>query len=452
MEITALGHGGLRVSGSATTGLIDPWLDPAGAFFGSWFQLPANDHLATASVLAPDWVVVSSLRGDRVDLQTLARVPAGTPVFVAHPAAPGLVRQLRAQTRLTVEAVTPWARVELHRSGDWLTFIPAAAPAPRTASSTYSVLLSVDGVSLLLCGTTPPTSAQVLRARLAVGDRLDAATVQAADVSWEPMCYDEPDAMLLALSAELRLARFRAVSRFLRVARPGYAVPFGGPPCFLDPELTRHNRWIAPPGILPDPEQVATWLRAALPEQPVTMLLPGDRFFPGDGLILDDPRWNTFSYARLRPYLHDYAHARAVQLSRIHVAFPEPAESLRHAFADHLNHAVEHNPALAGLGPSPVRFEVVGPGGGIWDVHIDGHRHRAELRRAAADVDVWFRVASRWLAAVVAGRISWTELLCSLRFSASRNFGGRGADMVQLLAAADARDEAGLPRGSAAQS
>jgi UDP-MurNAc hydroxylase len=452
MEITALGHGGLRISGSTTSGLLDPWLDPAGAFFGSWFQLPANDHLATASVLAADWVAVSSPRADRLDTQTLGRVPAGTPVFLARPVAPSRVRQLRADTGLAVETVAPWARVELHPSGDWLTFIPGSAPAAGAEYPMASVLLSVDGVSLLMCGATPPTSAQVLRARQAVGDRLDAATVQAADVSWEPICYDEPDAVLRALSAESRLARFQAMSTFLRDAQPGIAVPFGGPPCFLDPELTRHNRWIAPPGILPDPEQVANWLRAALPEQPVSTLLPGDRFFPADGLTLDDPRWNSFSYARLRSYLRDYAYARAVQLSRVHAAFPDPDLSLRDAFTEYLNHAIEQHPARAAVEWSPVRFEVSGPGGGTWDVHIDGHRHRVELRHAAVDVDVWFRVASRWLAALVAGRISWAELLCSLRFSASRNFRGRGDHILQLLAGADGRDEIEVPRGSAAPS
>jgi UDP-MurNAc hydroxylase len=54
MEITALGHAGLRISGTATTGLVDPWLSTSGAFLGSWYQLPANDHLATDAVLRPD--------------------------------------------------------------------------------------------------------------------------------------------------------------------------------------------------------------------------------------------------------------------------------------------------------------------------------------------------------------------------------------------------------------
>jgi hypothetical protein len=67
------------------------------------------------------------------------------------------------------------------------------------------------------------------------------------------------------------------------------------------------------------------------------------------------------------------------------------------------------------------------------------------------DVDVWFRVASRWLAAVVTGRMSWSELLGSLRFSASRNFGERGDDVMQLLAGADRHETEGV-RGSTAPS
>ncbi len=82
MEIMSLGHAGLRVAGTKTIGLVDPWFDPSGAFLASWFPLPDNRHLLGSALLHPDWVVVTGDGGDRCDPTTLARIQPGTPTFV----------------------------------------------------------------------------------------------------------------------------------------------------------------------------------------------------------------------------------------------------------------------------------------------------------------------------------------------------------------------------------
>jgi UDP-MurNAc hydroxylase len=433
MEITSLGHAGLRVSGARTTGLIDPWLTTRGAFLGSWHQLPANDHLATHELLSPDWVAISHDHQDHLDLSTLARVPAGTPVFVPEYPSKRLARLILCHTRLRVVEVGAWARVPIDDSGGWLTFIPEQSPMCHDAA----VLVSIDGTSLLDCNDARLTAAQTRRAALVLGDRIDVMTVQTSGASWHPVCYDYPEALERAISAQKRRAKWVAVQRLLQATAPRTAIPNAGPPCFLDPTLSHHNRALAPPGIFPDQEQTASWLRERLPQQTVRTLLPGDRFLPAAELVIDDPHWEGFSFQRLRPYLRDYAHARAIDLSRVHTDFPPGDDTLGERFAEHFARLGELSDYFLQQISMTVRFEVEGPGGGRWDVHIGPERIRVDLDGRAREHQYRFRVASRWIKPVVDGTVGWEDLFLSLRFSARRDPDVYNDYFVGLLKHAD---------------
>jgi len=433
MEITALGHAGLRISGTETTGLVDPWLSTSGAFLGSWHQLPANDHLATDAVLQPDWVVVSHDHQDHLDLGVLARIPAGTPVYVPTYPSKRLVRLITSQTRLRVVEVEPWTTVELDDAGSWLTFVREYSPMCHDAA----VLLSVDGVSVLDCNDARLTAAQTLRAEQLVGQPIDVMTVQTSGASWHPICYEYPEEVMLRVSAQKRRAKLHAVQTLLRATAPRVVVPFAGPPCFLDPSLAGLNRWLQPPGIFPTQDQTATWLRERLPDQPIVTLLPGDILVPRERLTLEDPHWQDFSFGRLREYLRDYAHARAVDLSRVYTKYQEPDDTLGERFAAHFAHLGELSQYFLREIDMTVRFEVDGPAGGRWDVALRPSGVRVDLHGRSSSVQYRFRLASRWLAAVIDGRIGWEDLLLSFRFSATRDPDVYNDYLIGLLKHAD---------------
>jgi UDP-MurNAc hydroxylase len=433
MEITALGHAGLRIGGFATTGLVDPWLSTSGAFLGSWHQLPSNDHLATDAVLRPDWVAISHDHQDHLDLGVLARIPAGTPVYVPEYPSKRLVRLIASQTRLRVVEVPSWTKVELDDHGSWLTFVCEYSPMCHDAA----VLLSVDGVSVLDCNDARLTAAQTLRAEQLVGQPLDVMTVQTSGASWHPICYEYPEEVMLAVSAQKRRAKLQAVQTLLRATAPRIAVPFAGPPCFLDPALRRLNRWLQPPGIFPTPDQTAAWLHERLPEQRIVTLLPGDILVPREGLTLEDPTWQDFSFGRLREYLRDYAHARAVDLSRVYTRYQLPDDTLGERFAEHFARLGELSPYFLRQIDMTVRFEVEGPGGGRWDVELGPRNVRVDLQGRSSSVQYRFRLASRWLAAVIDGRIGWEDLLLSFRFSATRDPDVYNDYLIGLLKHAD---------------
>ncbi len=433
MEITALGHAGLRISGSATTGLVDPWLSTSGAFLGSWYQLPANDHLATDAVLRPDWVAISHDHQDHLDLGVLKRIPAGTPVYVPVYESKRLVRLITTQTRLRVVEVESWTQVELDDVGSWLTFVREYSPMCHDAA----VLLSVDGVSVLDCNDARLTAAQTLRAEQLVGQQIDVMTVQTSGASWHPICYEYPEQAMRAISAQKRRAKLQAVQALLRATAPRIAVPFAGPPCFLDPALAGLNQWLQPPGIFPTTDQTAAWLRERLPDQHIATLMPGDILVPRERLTLEDPHWQNFSFRNLRDYLRDYTHARAVDLSRAYTRHQVPDDTLGLRFAEHFARLGELSPYFLRQIDMTVRFEVEGPSGGTWDVELGPNRVRVDLHGRSTAVQYRFRLASRWLAAVIDGRVGWEDLLLSFRFSAARDPDVYNDYLIGLLKHAD---------------
>ena len=74
--VTALGHAGLCVEAQGVRLLLDPWVSRSGAFLGSWFPFPDNEHLPGPWLAGADLVVVSHEHLDHLDLDFLAQLPA----------------------------------------------------------------------------------------------------------------------------------------------------------------------------------------------------------------------------------------------------------------------------------------------------------------------------------------------------------------------------------------
>jgi len=433
--MTSLGHAGWRIDTEDVRLLMDPWLSRRGAFQAAWHQFPDSSHLDAPRLLDCDWVTVSHEHLDHMDLGVLTRLPERTRVLIPAYPSPVFRDRLAAAGVARVIELPAWQRFELSTRGDWLVFIPEQSPMCHDAG----VLVRAGGASVLHCNDARLTVAQARRAAALAGGRLDVLGVQMSGASWHPICYEYPEEVRRRLSAEKREGKFKAVTRFLRGVEPAVAVPYAGPPCFLDPVLAHHNRSIPAPGIFPDQAQAAAWLREHLPKQAVSPWLPGDTFEPPSGRHTPHPRWEEFSYDpdQVEGYLEEYARRRRPDVEAVYRSFPEPGDDLAGRFADHFARLGELSEYFLQRIGMTVRFEVEGSGGGRWDVHLGPERVRVDLDGRAREVQYRFRVASRWLEPVVAGRLGWEDLLLSLRFSAWRSPDLYNDYLVGLLKHAD---------------
>jgi L-ascorbate metabolism protein UlaG (beta-lactamase superfamily)/nitrite reductase/ring-hydroxylating ferredoxin subunit len=418
IRITYLGHAGLRVDGADLRLLMDPWLSRTGAFQAAWYQFPANAHLDQPGLLDCDYVTVSHEHLDHMDTAALARLAPTTTVLIPRYPSPTFRDRLKAAGVANVIEVPAWRKFQLNEHGDWLTFITEQSPMCNDSA----VLVYAGGASLLHCNDARLTAGQARRAALECGGRLDVLAAQMASATWHPICYDYPPEQMAKIAEAKRTGKFRAVGRLMRLIKPELAVPFAGPMCFLDPELRHHNRWLKSPGLFPDQKQAAEFLSGRLPGQQVGLWLPGDQYEPLSRRHVADSIWRDFDFGDTDEYLDTYASARLPDIAAVRAAHPEPGTDLGERFTEHFRYLGEISPYFLDRIDMTVRFELSGAVEGRWDVDLRPEGVRVDLTgRAHRPAEYGFRLDSRWLAAVISGRIAWEDLFLSLRFSAWRN-------------------------------
>jgi UDP-MurNAc hydroxylase len=421
--LTFLGHAGLAVRASGFRLLADPWLAQTGAFLGSWHQFPRNDHLDTEELLDVDWVAVSHEHLDHMDLSLLTRLPARTRVLIPRYPSPTFADRLRSGGVGNIVELEPWEPFALDTKGSWITAIPEQSPMCNDAA----FLIVADGYSVLDCNDARLTAAQARRASHLVGGTLDVMALQTSGASWHPICYGYPDDVRAEIEQQKRISKLRAVQRLVRATKPRLAVPFAGPPCFLDDPLRRFNASLRPPGIFPDAEQAKDWLQDHLPDQCWQSFRPGDAVELATGEITPDPVSAGFSYtqgqdgAGLERYFDDYAADRSTALAAVYDSHPQPGPGLGRDFAAHFSRLGALSPYFLTRIGMTVRFSVTGPYGGDWDVRMDAEGVRVDLDGGTAAPEYTFTVAGRWLRAVLEGRIGWEDVLLSLRLQARRD-------------------------------
>jgi UDP-MurNAc hydroxylase len=268
MRVTALGHAGLEVTLKKASLLVDPWLSPEGAFQASWFQYPENAHLARPETFQATAVVISHEHLDHVDTWTLSQIPSRIPVVIPRYPSPALRRKVLAGGHREVIEAAPWDPVEVAEN-TLVFFVPEESPMNHDAA----IVIQGDGYTLLDMNDARLSPMQLRMIRTTVGGRIHLFALQTAGASWYPMCYEYPPERRKELASRKRLAKLGYAARAVRVVDPIVALPFAGPPCFLDPELFPHNAEMDE-GIFPDQLQSAAWLRKrGFPN--VIVLLPG---------------------------------------------------------------------------------------------------------------------------------------------------------------------------------
>lgn len=414
MLITALGHAGLAVESAGTRVLCDPWFSPEGAFQASWFPFPSNQHLLDSRLFEPDAILLSHEHLDHVDPWFLARVPAHVPVVIPQYPTSALRRKVLAAGPREVIEAPAWESVRV--AGDLrVFFVMEESPMNHDAA----MVVQSDGRTLLNMNDARLTAQQLRSVVEQVGRPVDVLALQAAGASWYPICYDLPPEEMRQRCLRKRHAKLQYVARVTRLVQPGVVVPFAGPPCFLDPELSGHNRQLGPEGIFPEQSQAVDWLALRGMPNAVT-LLPGEGWNACGGSVRQaaDPPPITCEDSR-RSYLRAYMRDRADAVESVRERHPEPTASLWPDYAEHFTRLLELSPYFNARIAMRVGFDIHGPGGGRWAV--DFRPGQEGVRTSLDDCQYVYRFASRWLPSLLSGDTAWEDFLLSLRFNAWRH-------------------------------
>ncbi|WP_214325135.1 Rieske 2Fe-2S domain-containing protein [Nonomuraea sediminis] len=434
-RVKFLGHAGLSVESSAFTLVFDPWMSPSGAYLGSWFQYPRNDHIDIRPLTAAQYVAVSHEHLDHMDSWFLEQLSDETTVLIPKYPSPAFGdRLLDVGVRKIVE-LEPWEQYPLADDGSWITCIPELSPMCHDSG----FLLVAEGRSVLNCNDARLTASQARRAKHLAGGTLDFMGVQAAAATWHPMRYSYPVEEQRRIAMDKRISKLRAVQRLVRATAPELAVPFAGPPCFLDPELRELN-WVLDPeyGAFVDPETAREWLAEHLPAQRWETFRPGDVLDLETGEIERDPVSAAFSFTEGREeYLRRYAEDRATVINETRDAHPSPGRDFPERFVEHFVRLGSLSSYFLEQIDMTVRFEISGANGGVWDVRMnaDGLAIGPPL---AERPGYTVTVPGRWVEPILSGDIAWEDLLLSMRFQLHRDPDVYNDYLVGLLKHANA--------------
>lgn len=433
--LTFLGHAGLAIESSAFTLLFDPWMTPSGGYMGSWFQYPRNDHIDLEPLTRATYVAVSHEHLDHMDSWFLEQLGDETTVLIPKYPSPAFAdRILESGVRKIVE-LEQWERFPLDGGDSWITVIPELSPMCHDSA----FLIVADGRSVLNCNDARLTASQARRAKHLAGGRLDVMGVQASAATWHPMRYSYPMEEQRRIATDKRISKLRAVQRLVRATAPELAVPFAGPPCFLDPEL-RDLNWVLDPehGAFIDPEAAESWLREHLPNQAWATFRPGDRLDLETGEVERDPVSAAFSFTEgVEEYIRRYAEDRARVIEETRAACPDPGPDFPQRFVAHFEQLGTLSSYFLKQIDMTVRFEITGPNGGVWDVRMnaDGLAIGPPVTERPGYT---VTAPGRWVEPILAGAMAWEDLLLSMRFQVHRDPDVYNDYLVGLLKHANA--------------
>ncbi|MBO0708823.1 MAG: MBL fold metallo-hydrolase, partial [Candidatus Dormibacteraeota bacterium] len=254
MRITYLGHAGLFVETKAGTILSDPWFNPA--YFASWFPFPANDAVDTEAIANPDFLYISHLHYDHMDVRFLTE-HVNKRATVVLPAYPLPLLKERLQ-RLGFSNFLETRHLEPAQVGG-LKLTVAAMVAPTDGPIGDSGMVIDDGEHRIF---DQNDSRPIDIERLREMGPFDAHFVQFSGAIWYPFVYDYPPKMLDALGRKKRANEMARAHRYIEEFGAGWVFPSAGPPCFLDDEL----RWVNdlhrdPANTFPDQAAFIDYLR-----------------------------------------------------------------------------------------------------------------------------------------------------------------------------------------------
>ena len=412
MQITYLGHAGWLVETDDCVVLMDPWLSRTGAYLQSWWQLPANDHMAAVvtdliqDTNKPIVAYVSHEHRDHFDEQFLVTLPSTVSYVVAYYSQPDFVTRLRAVTGSPTITLTDGEGISIGATR--LTLFVVDDGMERDSA------IRVDHGS----GSFLNLNDAKLFDRLdeIAGSGLDVFTCQFSGAIWHPVCYDYDMESMRSIGDAKTASKWRLVEHALHTVKPRLYVPSAGPPAFLDPVLRHLNEdpWRA---VFPRAPAFVNHLATELPDCAVEALLPGDRLAVSPDGVSVTHVCEPMDDAAYDAEIEHQAKRHADQFGDRPLPSFEPVlEGVERLLSDKLAYLTAPPASLPGR---PLYIGATSHPHLVLRVDLRGRtvgRHRGAVER-----EHYLILAPDWaLDRLVKGHVSWDELMLSMRIAMSR--------------------------------
>ena len=417
MQVEFLGHAGFIISHGRFRVACDPWLSPLGAFHASWFQFPCNHRLWHRDYRNLAAVVITHEHQDHLDADFLAdKLTPEIPIVVPRYPSQNLRNKVRQACQNPIVEVEPGTE-HVFGEGFRLLFTSEESPANQDSAVTFlsreAVLINMNDARL--------THQQLETLKDRLNGRVDALLIQCSGASWYPICYRYSDKRMQALSSEKRMAKLEYAFQTLEQMAPRMAVPYAGPPAFLEDSLFQFNDDGQERNIFPDQKKSYDWLRDRGYARRLDIPLPGDRLeLISRQFSPDQEIRREFSFEKKEAYLKSYADRMRPAITAYLAGLPRPTVDLFEPFRAYFQRLGKMNKYFREQVNMNLRFVVDGSNGGDFLVKCDA-RELTVQRTEGQSAQYTTYLDAVWLNQILHHNLAWEDFLLSLRFSAERD-------------------------------
>lgn len=410
MEIKFYGHASIHIKTPQISIVTDPWFSKSGAFLNSWFQFPDNTELDLTSIRNADYVILSHEHQDHFDLNFLKTINPKTKIIIPKYTDSYLLDTLSGNLDNEIIVANSLKKIKLNNE---ITFCPVVQSVPIWDDCTLvfetpvGTIVDVNDMKII------NQDLEWIKSNFKINYLL----MQFSGANWHPYVYDFTHEKKAEIAQHRIVNKFHYVKNTFLESGADYLVPMAGPPCFLDDKHFELN--FSDESIFPNQSDFYEFAKKEGFAHKIFILLPGDAFDPNQECkIINEKNLKHDAFVNRRKYLSDYKERRREIISTYLSKIEEPETSL-------LEKCKEYFEPL--MTSSYFREKINGKvlltiSGKLNEKIILDFSDQKIPVKSFHDDDFFYelKIDSKFLNMILEKKLTWEQLLLSLRFNASR--------------------------------
>lgn len=414
IQLQYVGHASWLIFNDRVRILCDPWLNPHGVFFSSWFQFPANDHLDIDDLKQVDLIYLSHTHEDHFDPWFLDQVDKSIPILAARFDSSDLRNRV---ADLGFEQVIELEEERVHSAGG----LDCRIYKDEDHGMYFDSALLVSDAMTRVLNQNDCRLDETIAKRIGDEGGVDALLKFYSGASAFPLAYQYDESAMKQHCANKRKRSLASLISYGQMTQARVVIPCSGPAAFLDDELFHWNDFDERDEN-PFPNMATAVRYVEAHDQVAELVMPGDlwsvsrsamelqaRTLEPDEVYGDVKRYLTEYAARKRPIINE-------RLAQLEANTEEPGELLHQrveeiAASQHFLQNIDLDILWEFTGAKPGKFWM--------SLHADDppklepfHEQPFQYR---------YTIDSRYAVEILRRRaVDWEDFFLSLRFSAWR--------------------------------
>jgi len=429
MTIKFNGHASIYIKTENVSIVTDPWFSKEGAFLSTWFQFPDNTQLDLTPIRNADYIVLSHEHQDHFDLNFLKTINPKTKIIIPKYTDSYLYDTLRDNLKNEIIVANSLQKIRLSQD---VTFCPVVQSVPIWDDCT------------LVFETPEGTIVDVNDMKIINKDfewirnnfKINHLFIQFSGANWHPVVYDYPHQRKAEIAKHKIETKFHNVAELFRGSGADNLIPCAGPPCFLDDEHFELN--FSDESIFPTQAAFYEFLKKEGLADKTFILMPGDTFDPSqDCKLISEKNVQLEEFTNRRQYLESYKARRKDIINKNLSALESPTRSQLDRCKEYFEPLVGSSQYFRKKINGRLLLDITGA---VSEKIIIDFSKEKDSVKLFENENFFYKLEfdSRLLKLILDRKLTWEQLLLSIRFKATRNPDIYNEALIVFLRFADA--------------